>query len=119
MVYPDNGVTVEPSVFAVGGTHDRAAVPLVVAGVTVMVALCAAEPPAPAQLSVYVVDALSAPVDCEPAVARLPDHPPDAVQAVALVEDQVNVELPPADTLVGLALSATLGSSAATVTVVD
>ena len=47
------------------------------------------------------------------------EETPDRLQAVALVEDQVNVELPPADTLVGLALSATLGSSAATVTVVD
>ena len=51
-------------------------------------------------------------------MACAPDHPPEAVQAVALVEDQVNVELPPLETLVGLALSDTVGG-AETVTVAD
>ncbi len=60
-----------------------------------------------------------APVDSEPLVARLPDHPPEAVQAVALVEVQVNVELPPLEMLVGLALKDTLGGVAETVTVAD
>jgi len=41
------------------------------------------------------------------------------VQEVALVEDQVKVELPPLATLVGLALSETLGGLADTVTVAD
>jgi hypothetical protein len=41
------------------------------------------------------------------------------VQAVALVETQVNVELPPLATLVGLALKETLGEGAETVTVAD
>jgi hypothetical protein len=41
------------------------------------------------------------------------------VQAVALVEAQVNVELPPLATLVGLALKETLGEGAETVTVAD
>jgi hypothetical protein len=41
------------------------------------------------------------------------------VQAVALVEDQVNVELLPLATLVGLALKDTLGEAAETVTVAD
>jgi hypothetical protein len=36
-----------------------------------------------------------------------------------LVEDQVNVEKPPLETLVGLALSETLGGVADTVTVAD
>jgi hypothetical protein len=52
MVYPDNGVTAEPSVSVVGDTHDREAVLLVVVGVTVTVVLSAAVPPAPVQLNV-------------------------------------------------------------------
>src|SRR6202035_3552001 len=48
-----------------------------------------------------------------------PDHPPEAAQAVALVEDQVNVELPPLGTLVGPALMETLGGVADVVTVAD
>jgi hypothetical protein len=63
--------------------------------------------------------ALSAPVDCEPLVARAPVQPPEAVQAVALVEVQVRVELDPLTTLVGLAWSETLGGSAETETVTD
>jgi hypothetical protein len=51
MVYPDSGVTAEPSVFVVGGTQVSIAVP-VVTGVTVTVALCEAEPPGPVQLNV-------------------------------------------------------------------
>jgi hypothetical protein len=92
--------------------------------VTDTVALCVAEPPVPVQPKVYVVDALIAPVDFEPLVARVPDQPPDAVHAVALVEDQVNVELSPLATPVGLALSETVGGGevgggAETVTVAD
>jgi hypothetical protein len=49
----------------------------------------------------------------------LPLHPPEAVQLVALVEDQVSVELPPLETPVGLALSETLGGEAETVTLAD
>ena len=51
MVYPDSGVTAEPSIFDVGGTQLSIAVP-VVAGVTVTVALWEAEPPVPVQLNV-------------------------------------------------------------------
>ena len=71
------------------------------------------------QLSVYVVVLVIAPVLVLPLVVSLPDQPPEAVQAVALVEDQVNVELPPLATLVGLALIETLGGGADTVTVAD
>jgi hypothetical protein len=60
---------------------------------------------------------LIAPVDFEPAVATEPLQPPDAVHAVALVDDHVKVELPPLDTLVGLALMVTLGGVEDTVTV--
>lgn len=42
-------------------------------------------------------------IDCEPEVALLPDHPPDALQVVAFVLDHVSVELLPEATLVGLA----------------
>jgi hypothetical protein len=49
---------------------------------------------------------------CVPLVASEPDHPPEAVQAVALVEDQVNVELPPLATLVGFELIVTVGAAA-------
>jgi hypothetical protein len=51
MWYPDNVVTAVPSVFVVGAAHDSVAVP-VVAGVTVTVALCEAEPPVPVQVNV-------------------------------------------------------------------
>jgi len=49
-----------------------------------------------------------------PLVATLPDQPSDAVQAVASVDDQVKVELPPLATLVGLALRETLGGGEVT-----
>jgi hypothetical protein len=38
---------------------------------------------------------------------------------VALLEDQFNVEVPPLATLVGLALSVTVGAAAVSVTVAD
>ena len=55
----------------------------------------------------------------EPLVAREPVQPPVAVQAVALVDDQFRVEVPPLATLVGLALNETVGGVAETVTVAD
>jgi hypothetical protein len=63
------------------------------------------------------VFAASAPVLRVPLLATEPDHPPEAVQAVALLEDQLKVELPPLDTLLGPALSDTLGGLADVVTV--
>ena len=64
--------------------------------------------------------ALSAPVDWEPLTALLPDQPPEAVQAVALLETQLTVELPPLATVLGLALMLTVAPGAAlTVTVAD
>jgi hypothetical protein len=53
--------------------------------------------------------ALIGPTLCEPEVALLPDHPPLAVHDVALLAFQVRVELPPALTVVGLALNEMLG----------
>jgi hypothetical protein len=117
MWYPVSVVTGVPSVFTVGGTQVSVAVP--VAAATVTVALWLVVPPAPVQLNVNTVVALSAPVDCDPLIAWAPLHAPDAVQEVALVEDQVRVDVPPWATLDGLAVSDTLGGAADTVTVAD
>jgi hypothetical protein len=86
--------------------------------VTDTVVDCEALAPAPVQVIVYVVFAVRAPVDAEPLTGSLPAQPPEAVQAVALVEDQLRVELPPLATVLGLALSVTVAAGAAlTVTV--
>jgi len=58
-------------------------------------------------------------VDCEPLTALPPDHAPEAVQEVALVEDQVNVELLPLATVLGLAVKLTVGAGDVTDTVAD
>jgi hypothetical protein len=58
-------------------------------------------------------------VDCEPAVDRVPDQPPEALQAVAFAEDQLKVALPPFVIEVGLATSRTVGAAAFTETVAD
>jgi hypothetical protein len=63
--------------------------------------------------------AVSAPVACEPLIAWLPDQAPEAEQAVALVDDQVSVEVSPGFTVLGLALSVTTGANPETVTVAD
>lgn len=80
---------------------------------------CDAEPPLPVQFTVKLVEALSAAVAWVPLVASAPDQPPDAVQEAAFVEDQVSVEVPPLETLVGFALSATVGAGVDTDTVTD
>jgi hypothetical protein len=54
-----------------------------------------------------------------PLVALLPLQAPEAVHAVALFADHVSFELPPLETLVGLALRETLGGVADTDTVAD
>jgi hypothetical protein len=110
-------VTGVPSVFVVGATQERVAMPLGV--VTVTVALCEADPPAPVQFKVYTAVALSAPVDCAPLMASEPLQAPDAVQAVAFTEDQTKLDVPPGETLVGLAVIETVGLAADTVTVAD
>jgi hypothetical protein len=62
----------------------------------------------------------SAPVDCEPVAALLPDQPPEAVHEAALVLDQDRVEALPLATVLGLAPSDTVGAgTAVTVTVAD
>ena len=86
---------------------------------TVTVADCDAEPPAPVQVSVNFVVAVRAGVVLEPAVASEPLQPPEAVQAVALVDDQLNDELAPLWTVVGFAASVTVGAAEVTDTVAD
>ena len=58
-------------------------------------------------------------MDCEPLVALLPDHAPEAVHEVALVADQVSVELAPLATVLGLADKVTTGAGGVTETVAD
>ena len=88
--------------------------------VTETVAHWVALPPEPVQVREYVALAVSAPVDCEPVRGLLPDHAPEAVQEVALVEDQVKVALLPLLTVLGLALMVTVAVGfGLTVTVVD
>jgi hypothetical protein len=59
------------------------------------------------------------PVDCEPLVPLEPLQPPEAVQAVALLLDQVSVEDAPAFTVLGAALNVTVGALLETVMVAD
>src|SRR5262245_33023456 len=81
-------------------------------GCTVTVVLCVAGvvPPAPLQVRVNVVVVLSGPVLALPLVGSLPDQPPEAVQLLAFVEDQLSVEDPPPLTLPGFALIETVGA---------
>jgi hypothetical protein len=64
-------------------------------GFTVTVVLCEALPPAPVHNRVNVVVDCSAAVAAVPDVALLPDHPPLAVQLVALVLLQVRFDVKP------------------------
>ena len=63
--------------------------------------------------------AVSAPVDCEPLRPLVPDQAPEALQAVALVDDHVRVALAPLAMALGPTLKLTVGSAALTETVVD
>jgi hypothetical protein len=87
--------------------------------VTLTVVDCAAEPPVPVQVRVNFVVAVRAGVVCEPAVAFAPLQPPDAVQAVALVDDQVSAEAAPLFTVAGFAVKVTAGAGLVTDTVAD
>ena len=62
---------------------------------------------------------MSAPVDCEPLRALAPDQAPEALQAVALVDDHVSVALAPLAIALGPTLKLTVGSGALTETVAD
>jgi hypothetical protein len=45
----------------------------------------------------------------EPLVARVPVQPPEALQAVAFLDDQLRVELPPELIVTGVAVNVTIG----------
>jgi hypothetical protein len=86
---------------------------------TETVADCDAVPPAPLQLKVNFVVALSAAVACDPVVAWAPVQPPEALHEVAFVDDQVSVEVAPLFTVVGLAAKVTAGAGVLTDIVAD
>ena len=102
-------------------TLDGLAVSVTLGGAadTVTVADCDAEPPAPVQVRVNFVVVVSVGVVWEPAVVSEPLQPPEAVQAVALVEDQVNADVAPLFTVVGFAVKVTAGAGVVTDTVAD
>jgi hypothetical protein len=87
--------------------------------ITVTVAVWEPVPLGPAQVSVKDWSLVRLPVEAEPLVASAPLQPPEAVQEVAFVEDQVNVALPPLVTVLGLAESVTVGTGCITDTVAD
>jgi len=66
-------------------------------------------PPELVQVSVYALVVPSAPVGSLPANALLPDQAPDAVHDVASLDDHVSSEVPPLETLAGLAPKMTDG----------
>jgi hypothetical protein len=78
--------------------------------VTDTVAVCAALPPAPVQVSVYVAFAVNAAVCCEPLVLKDPDHAPEPVQEVASEVDQLSVERLPLATVLGFAARLMVGT---------
>jgi hypothetical protein len=80
--------------------------------VTVADALC--DPPDPVQVRLKVLLLVSAPEPSLPEVALAPDQPPEAVQDVAFVEDQLSVAVPPLATELGLAVSDTVGTGVCT-----
>jgi hypothetical protein len=83
---------------------------------TVTVTDCVAEPPDPVQVSSYSVVLVSAPVDQVPLVAIVPRQPPEAVQAVALAEFQLKVDMAPLAMVVGDADNVTVGAGEVTTT---
>jgi hypothetical protein len=85
-------------------------VPVPVTKVTVALAALLM-PPAPEQVSPYVVVAVIAAVGCAPLAANAPVQPFDAVQVAALDELHVNCERPPLVTEVGFAVSVAVGTT--------
>ena len=57
----------------------------------------------------YLVVVARAEVVVEPLIGSEPLHPPEAVHDVALVEDQVSVDLAPLATVLGFAVRVTAG----------
>jgi len=83
------------------------------AGTTLTAAVAGAlVPPAPAQVSVYDVAAVTGPVLCVPLLASKPLQPPEAVHEAALVELQLSVEALPEATAPGEAIRLAVGTGA-------
>ncbi|MBT8116650.1 MAG: hypothetical protein KJO66_02365, partial [Gammaproteobacteria bacterium] len=80
--------------------------------VTSTVTVSLAVPPAPEQLSVKLLLAVSGPTDWLPDVPLLPDQPPLATHDVASLELQLSVLVPPDSTVSGFAPSVTVGAGA-------
>jgi len=80
--------------------------------VTVVLCVAGVVPLAPLQVRVKVVVALNAPVLALPLVGSLPDQPPEAVQLVALLVDQLNVDDEPLFTVAGFTDRLTVGLDA-------
>ena len=78
-----------------------------------------AEPPAPVHVSVNLVVTERVAVALEPPVGLVPLHPPDATQAVALVDDQASTDAAPLLTVLGLAERVRAGAGLVTDTVAD
>ena len=76
---------------------------------TVTVADSLADPPSPVHDKLYDDVAVSPPVLCDPEVAFVPDHAPEAEHVVASVELQERVDELPEATVVGFAESDTVG----------
>ena len=62
---------------------------------------------------------LSAPVPLLPLTPILPDQLPEAIQLVAFVDDQLSIEAEPLVTVLGLAVSVTVGVTTAEVTWIE
>jgi hypothetical protein len=58
-------------------------------------------------------------VVCDPLADSDPDQAPEALHEVALVVDQVRVDVPPLTTVLGLAAKVIVGEGAVTETVAD
>jgi hypothetical protein len=86
---------------------------------TVTVAVCAALPPGPVQVSVKDWSLVKLPVEAEPLVGSLPLQPPEAVQEVAFVEVQLKVAPLPLVTVLGFAEIFTVGADWVTETLAD
>lgn len=84
-----------PPWLSADGVAVRLSVGAGVTGVTVTVAFPVAVPPGPEHASENVTVFARAPVACDPDVALVPVHPPDAVHAVAFVDDHDKVDVPP------------------------
>ncbi len=79
---------------------------------TVTNAVCVVLPPGPSQVSVNAASAVMVALSSLPDVAFAPLHAPEVVHDVALVADQVSVEVPPLSTMLGLADKLTVGALA-------